>query len=198
MQTFTIGLGHRWWTQVFRRNPLVRPSDRIEVLVIGFAVLLTVVAIPVAGAIGTFVDDARTRIYAEEALTRHEVTATAVEPGVIVVQPPRGVSFSARAKWSAFGRDHSGVVNWSDQAEICDQQAIWVNDAGENVGPPTPPSRAHRDAVVIAFAVWFGVACAVGGLVYVVRRWLDRWRYTQWERAINGSRDNNGRKNHQS
>ena len=198
MQTFTIGLGHRWWTQVFRRNPLVRPSDRIEVLVIGFAVLLTVVAIPVAGAIGTFVDDARTRIYAEEALTRHEVTATAVEPGVIVVQPPRGVSFSARAKWSASGRDHSGVVNWSDQAEIGDQQAIWVNDAGENVGPPSPPSRADVDAVAIATLVLFAVANASAGLVYVVRRWLDRWRYTQWERAINGSRDNNGRKNHQS
>ena len=69
MQTFTIGVGHRWWTQVFRRNPLVRPSDRIEVLVLGFAVLLTVVAIPVAGAIGTFVHDARTRVYAEEAQT---------------------------------------------------------------------------------------------------------------------------------
>ena len=79
MQTFTIGLGHRWWIQVFRRNPLVRRSDRIEVLVLGFAVLLTVVAIPVAGAIGTFVHDARTRVYAEEALTRHEVTATAIE-----------------------------------------------------------------------------------------------------------------------
>ena len=197
MQTFTIGVGHRWWTQVFRRNPLVRRSDRIEVLVLGFAVLLTVVAIPVAGAIGTFVDDARTRIYAEEALTRHEVIATAFEDGVIVVQPP-DISFTARARWSASGREDSGVVEWLGQAKIGDQQAIWVNDAGENVGPPTPPSRADRDAVVIAFAVWVGVACALGGLVYVVRRWLDRWRYAQWDRAINGSRDNNGRRNHQS
>jgi len=89
MQTFTIGLGHRWWTQVFRRNPLVRRSDRIEVLVLGFAVLLTVVAIPVVGAIGTFVHDARNKLYAEQALTRHEVTATAIEDGVVVVQPPR-------------------------------------------------------------------------------------------------------------
>ena len=47
---------------------------------------------------------------------------------------------------------------------------------------------------MIAFVVWFGVACALGGLVYVVRRWLDRWRYAQWDRAINGSRDNNGRR----
>jgi hypothetical protein len=198
MQTFTIGLGHRWWTQVFRRNPLVRRSDRIEALVFSFAVLFTVVAIPIAGAIGTFVHDARTRVYAEEALTRHQVTATAVEPGVIVVQPPRGVSFTARAKWSASGRDRSGVVNWSDQAEIGDQQAIWVNDAGENVGPPTPPSRADGDAVAIAISLWFGVACASAGLMYVVRRWLDRWRYAEWDREINPYRDNNDRRNHQS
>ena len=197
MQTFTIGVGHRWWTQVLRRNPLVRRSDRVEVLVLGFAVLLTVVAIPVAGAIGTFVHDARTRVYTEEALTRHEVIATAIEDGVIVMQPP-DISFTARAKWTASGREHSGVVEWLGRAKIGDQQSIWVNDAGEDVGPPTPPSRADRDAVVIAFAVWFGVACAVGGLVCVVRRWLDRWRYAQWDRAINGSRDNNGRRNHRS
>jgi hypothetical protein len=197
MQTFTIGLGHRWWTQVFGRNPLVRRSDRIEALVFSFAVLFTVVAIPVAGAIGTSVHDARTRVYAEETLTRHEVTATTVQPGVIVVQPPRGVSFTARAKWSASGRDHSGVINWSDQAEIGDQQAIWVNDAGENVGPPSPPSRADVDAVAIAISLWFGVAGASAGLVYVVRRWLDRCRYAHWDRQINTFRANDGRTNHQ-
>ena len=196
MQTFTIGLGHRWWIQIFGRNPLVRPSDRIEALVLGFAVLLTVVAIPVAGAIGTFLHDARTQLYAEEALTRHQVTATAIEPGVFVVQPT-DVSFTARARWSASRRDLSGVVNWSDRAEIGDQQAIWVNDAGENVGPPSPPSRADGDAVAIAISVWFGVAGASAGLVGKVRRWLNRWRYAQWDREINASRANDGRTNHQ-
>ena len=142
----------------------MRRSDRIEGLVLSFAVLLTVVAIAVAGAIGTFVHDARTLVYAEEALTRHQVTATAIEPGVIVVQPPRGVSLAARAKWSAFGRAHTGVVKWSNRAEIGAQRAIWVNDAGENVGPPSTPSRADGDAVAIAISVWFGVAGASAGL----------------------------------
>jgi hypothetical protein len=196
MQTFTIGVGHRWWTQVFRRNPLVRPSERIEVLVLGFAVLLTVVAIPVAGAIGTFVHDARTQLYAEQAHSRHEVTATAIEDGVFVVQPTDS-SFTARASWTASGREHSGVVEWSGRAKIGDQQSIWVNDAGEDVGPPTPPSRADRDAVAIAISVWFGVAGASAALVGITRRWLNRWRYAQWDREINASRANNGRTNHQ-
>jgi hypothetical protein len=33
--------------------------------------------------------------------------------------------------------------------------------------------------------------------VYVVGRWLDRWRYAQWDREINASHDNNDRRNHQ-
>jgi hypothetical protein len=103
MQTFTIGIGHRWWAQVFRRNPLVRHSDRIEALVRGFAVVVVVVAIPVALAIGTSVHDGRTRVYAEESRSRHQVTATAVERGEVVVEY-RGVSFMARATWSASGR----------------------------------------------------------------------------------------------
>ena len=53
MQTFTIGLGRGWWVRLLGRNPLVRSSDRIEVMVLSLAVLLTVVAVPVAGAIGT-------------------------------------------------------------------------------------------------------------------------------------------------
>ena len=196
MQTFTIGVGHRWWTQVFRRNPLVRRSDRIEVLVLGFAVLLTVVAIPVAGAIGTFVHDARTRVYAEEAQTRHQVTATAIEDGTVVMQP-KSLSFTARATWSAAGRDHTEIVMWSDQVKAGDQQSIWVNADGAKVGPPSSSGDAAADAVGIAIYVWLGVAAASAGVVYLVRRGLDHRRYAQWDCELNASRENDGRTNHQ-
>ena len=58
METFTVGLGDRWWSRVGSRNPLVRSSDRIEAMVLSLAVLLTLVAVPIAGAIDTFVYDA--------------------------------------------------------------------------------------------------------------------------------------------
>jgi hypothetical protein len=51
--------------------------------------------------------------------------------------------------------------------------------------------------VGIAINVWLGVAAASAGLVYVVRRGLDRRRYAQWDCEINASRDNHGRTNHQ-
>ena len=196
MQTFTIGLGRGWWVRLLGRNPLVRSSDRIEVMVLSLAVLLTVVAVPVAGAIGTFVYDAQTRVYAEEAQTRHQVTATAIEDGTVVMQPktsplppaPRGVPPVVIT---------SEIVKWLGQAKTGDQQAIWVNADGANVGPPSPSSDADRDAVGLAINVWLGVAAASAGLVYVVRRGLDHRRYAQWDCEINGSRENDGRTNHQ-
>ena len=140
MQTFTIGLGRGWWVRLLGRNPLVRSSDRIEVMVLSLAVLLTVVAVPVAGAIGTSVYDAHTQAYAEEAQTRHQVTATAIEDGTVVMQP-KSLSFTARATWSAARRDHTEIVMWSDQVKAGDQQAIWVNADGAKVGPPSSSSR---------------------------------------------------------
>src|SRR5262245_37084832 len=111
METFTIGLGHRWRVHVFGRSPLVRRSDRIEALVLVLAVMLTVLAVPVAGAIGTLVHDARARMYAEEAQTRHEVVATSTADGMVVPQL-RSVAFAAEAAWTDSGIDHSGMVAW--------------------------------------------------------------------------------------
>jgi hypothetical protein len=196
VQTFTIGLGDRWWSRVWSRNPLVRRTDRIEAMVLSLAVLLTVVAVPIAGAFGTVVYDAHTRVYAEEAQTRHQVTATATEDGKVVTQPER-ISFTARATWSAAGRDHSEIVISSDQVKAGDQQSIWVNADGAKVEPPSSSSGAAADAVGIAISVWLAVAAASAGLVYVVRRGLDSRRYAQWDCELNASRQNDGRRNHQ-
>jgi hypothetical protein len=197
METFTIGLGDRWWVQAFGRSPLLRRSDRIEALVLVFAVMLTVVAVPIAGAIGTSVHDARARMYAEQAQTRHEVIATATADGIVVPQL-RSVAFAAEAAWTDSGVNHSGIVAWPDRAKVGDQQHIWVNGAGEFVGPPSSPSRADVDAVAVALAVWLGVGEASAALVYLVRRGLDQRRYAEWDREINASQANNGRRNHQS
>jgi hypothetical protein len=197
METFTIGLGNHWWVRAFGRNPLVRRSDRIEAIVLVFAVMLTVIALPIAGAYGTFVHDERARLYAEEAQTRHQVIATATEDGSVVPQL-KGVAFTAEAMWNDAGRNNTGEVVWSGRAKAGDQQNIWVDSQGEFVGQPSSQSRADSDAVVAAMAVWLGAAEASVALVYLVRRWLDRWRYAEWDRQIRGSHNNDDRRNHQS
>ena len=58
MQTFTL-LPQRWWVvRVFGRNPLVRLSDRVGVLLVLLACVVSIIAAPVAGAVGTAVYDA--------------------------------------------------------------------------------------------------------------------------------------------
>jgi len=196
VETFTIGLGRDWWVRLLARNPLVRSSDRIEVMVLSLAVLMTAVAVPIAGAIGTSAYDAHTRVYAQEAQTRHQVSATVIEDGTVVMQP-KSISFTARTTWSAAGRDHSEIVMWSDRVKAGDQQSIWVDADGAKVGPPSSSSDAAADAVGIAINVLLGVAAASAGLVYLVRRGLDHRRYAQWDCELNASRENHGRTNHQ-
>ena len=143
MQTFTIGLGRRWWIRLLGRNPLVRRSDRIEVMVLSLAVLLTVVAVPSRGPSAPSCMTHGRGSMPRRRRPRHQVIATAIEDGTVVAHP-KSISFTARATWSAAGRDHSEIVVWSDQVKAGDQQVIWVNADGEKVGPPSSPSRCSR------------------------------------------------------
>jgi len=67
---------HGWWVlRACGRNPLVRGIDRLELLIITVGVLVVLVAAALAGALGTAVHDARSRVYIAQAQTRHTVTA---------------------------------------------------------------------------------------------------------------------------
>jgi len=197
MQTFSIGPGNRWWIQVITCNPLVRRSDRIELVVITCAALLTILAVPIAGAIGTSVHDERTRLYAAEAQARHQVLATATQNGEVVPQL-RSVAFIAAARWTDSGISHSGTVAWPDRAKLGDQQRIWVNSQGEYIGQPSSPDRADLEAVTAALVVWLGVAEFSAGLVYLMRLRLDRWRLAEWDRELNVPHNDNDRRNNRS
>ena len=79
MQWLTVA----WWrwrlAQALARNPVVRTSDRIEVAVMALAVAVSLVAMPVALAIGTAVHDEHARAYTAEQHDRHRVVATTTE-----------------------------------------------------------------------------------------------------------------------
>jgi putative copper export protein len=186
MQTFTIGLGRTWWIRLVGRNPLVRRSDRIEAWSAALALLVIAIATPMVGAIGTSVYGARSQHYAEEAESRHEVVATAMEDAT-VVELPAHVEFKVRATWNAAGRVHDEIVEWSDEAKGGERKAIWVDDQGGHARPPSPPSTAVSDAVGIALSVWLGVIATVVGAVSMIRRRLNHRRYAQWEHEINAS-----------
>jgi hypothetical protein len=56
-ETFTLRLPRWPIFGLFRRNPLLRASDRIEALVMALAVMVSLLAVQVAAAVGTAVHD---------------------------------------------------------------------------------------------------------------------------------------------
>jgi hypothetical protein len=198
METFTIGLRSPWWVRALgRRNPLVRRSDRIEAMALLIAIVVSVAAIPIAGAIGMSVRDARAQFYTDDAQVKRQVIATATENGEIVPNG-RSIGFSAEAAWSEAGRTHRGEVPWADWAKVGDQQSIWVNNEGEYVAAPPSPSQADGEAISVALLMWLGIAQAAAGLVYLVRHRLNRRRYTQWDREIDVLHESHGRRKYES
>lgn len=186
MQQFTITWGRYWFSRIAGRNPLVRGDDRIQAWLLLLAALVTVLALPVAAAIGTAVYDAHSRSYTEEAKHRHTVTATALENSTIEVGPgPADVSFHVRASWTVAGSDHVDVVEWADEATAGDHADIWVDDiTGEPVDPPRQPSRAAGDAVGVALSVWFAVMAITASTAYLTQLRIVHHRDIQWDREL--------------
>ena len=65
LDTFTVRLPRWRFARLFGFNPLVRVRDRVEALVVVLAVVVMLLAVPIAAAVGTAVYDSRSRQYAD-------------------------------------------------------------------------------------------------------------------------------------
>jgi hypothetical protein len=152
MDTFTVHLP-RWpiLLRLLGRDPLVRTTDRIEALVLVLTVVVSVLAAPIAAAVGTEVHDSRRHVYAEQAHTRHSVAATVTDVPASQ-QVLRTSTITVPARWSAAGAEHTGAVKAQSTAKTGDRIEIWVDNKGAQVPVPTPTSRAALEAVTGALA----------------------------------------------
>lgn len=183
LETFTIGLPR--WTifALFRRNPLLRTSDRIEALAMAVAVMVSLLAIPVAAALGTAVHDSQRDVYAQQHHTRHLVTAT-ITDDTAAQKISRTNTVTMAARWSAAGAEHTGAVTAQSATEPGDHVAIWVDDNGELIDEPTSTSRAGVDAVTAALFMWAGVTTAAALLVAGIQAVCGRIRAIRWQHGI--------------
>ncbi|MFN6545068.1 Rv1733c family protein [Mycolicibacterium nivoides] len=182
METFTIGLGC-WGARLLGRNPLVRNVDRMESVMLAILATLCLLALPIAASMGTFVHDSRARAYVEDAQSKHQVTAVAIEDGHGSISG-RKVAFTARATWRFGGREHDGVIAWPTRPDKGAQQGMWVNSEGVSVRAPRPQARAVGEAVLVGLSAWVAMAAAAASLVYVVHRKFDRVRSAAWDREL--------------
>jgi hypothetical protein len=192
METFTID-PRRWWMfRIFSRNPLLRSTDRIEMLVIVLAIAVSLAAAPIAGAVGSAVYGARHHFYAQEAQTRHAVTATVIDTSIndrtaidsrASVERSSG-SVGVQATWPDGKGLRTGLLQSDKPVKVGQPVKIWVDNSGTNVGPPTPASRAGADAFGIGWGIWFSVSLVAASLAALTLTRLQRTRDAQWEREI--------------
>jgi hypothetical protein len=184
MDAFTVRLPR--WPVLLRlrgRDPLVRTTDRIEALVVVLAVVVSLLAIPIAAAVGTAVHDSRRHLYAEQTHTRQTVAATVTDVPASQ-QILRTGTTTVPARWTAGGAEHTGAVKAPSTTKTGDTVEIWVDDNGAQVPAPTPTTRAAVEAATSALVIWISVAAIAATLSTLTRAVCDRIRLTGWQHDL--------------
>ncbi|MEV2246665.1 hypothetical protein [Streptomyces sp. NPDC049970] len=175
-------LGIRRW----RRNPVCRPTDRLEAWVALAALLLMVVVAPVLGWLsGSLTDDALQRSVRAQHAHRHLTPA-------VVVREASGTSRFAQDPEAAVAEDTartSVVAGWrapdgtartgkvsttSAVAAPGTRIRVWTDDRGFPATRPMDAATARTHAVLAGI----GVTLLAGGLTETARR-LVVWRMMQ-------------------
>ncbi len=188
METFTLDPRYWWIARIFGRNPLLRPTDRIEALVMLVAFAVSLLAIPFAGVAGGVTYGIRDRLYVQEAHERHAVLATVTETaaddsGITVVQ----------AKWPVADGGRTGALELVHAVKVGDRTEIWVDTNGDPVARPAPTWQAVGDAFAAAMATLLVMGIGVTSLVVSARSRVYRARNAQWDREISCLREDGGR-----
>lgn len=181
MDTFTVHVSRPLFVRLFGGNPLVRASDRVEALVLVLAVVMLVLAAPIAAAVGIAVHSSRSHLYVEQAQNRHMVTATVIGDSDAhrnLFRP----TVTAPARWFAAGIEHTGAVTAQRTLKPGDSIDIWVGPDGSRVGPPM--STAVDEAVATALAIWLSVVIAAAALFAASRAALIRKCRTRWQHDV--------------
>lgn len=183
-----IGGLWRW-----RHNPLRRTTDLLEAWLACVALVLVVVAAPLAGAVvGTVTQDALQRSVREQHRARVEVAATVVRKHdrSPLELDPETASTGDRygrvvAAWTApDGTGRQGTVRAGLQdARPGDRFALWTDGAGRPVARPLDTATATAHAVLAGVGAALGAAAlAEGGRRLILWHMLRR-RYARLDRA---------------
>lgn len=191
MQTFTLRFG--LLNRLSMNNPLVRATDRIEAVATLLVVLLAIVAVPIAGAMGTAVYDDLARTFAAERPSRHAVDAVAVGASHVAPQPYERPHLT-EIRWEFAGTTHTDEIR-TGEMDTGERIAVWVDDAGNRVQPVPTDEDAAAQAVIAAFAFWAAVVGSAATAWVLLRMRLNRLRSEAWDRELDDLADNDGRTN---
>ncbi|WP_157573796.1 Rv1733c family protein [Nocardia jejuensis] len=175
-----------WQARPWNTSPLMRVSDRFEVVVRALAVLLAAIAIPMAGAIGTVsYTGAVDRITAQDAGKSHitaTVTADAqrmLESDRMRVPPDR---YQAPVEWVVDGRTETAVVEVTGPQVPGAAVPLWIGKDGRPTAEPARPGSAAAEGIGTGIAILIECWCAAAAAVWITASVLDARRNAHWER----------------
>ncbi len=178
------------FAQHFRRqlralgfNPLIRASDRLEVLAVLSVLATAIFALPFAADAGTMLYDAGVRTADEQAHSRHSVEAVAVEDSATLPAEFNDPSY-VRAQWAEGTQLRSERVLTPTTVRAGEPLEIWLDNAGEVVAAPQTAADAELNAVVAAGTIWVALVACSALVAFVIRASLDRSRDRAWEHEL--------------
>jgi hypothetical protein len=180
MSTHPLLPQRMWNMRPWRTSPLMRVSYRVESVLHAGAVILILLAIPVAVTLGAQTYTSRIQqcdrvaasIHATQAVLDSDANPRDMVYGVMTV----------KAHWRYAGRDHSGETIVTARAKAGEHIPIWVNNAGDQTSRPPTHAQALPDAVAFAVGVYGLFAAFVLAVWHLVGWRLELRRCAGWSR----------------
>src|SRR6516225_8039438 len=170
----------------FDRNPLRRRTDRIEAAIRVAAVILLLVAVPIATiAVGRQVDRLALRQAHAQQAADHQVTAVLLQRAQATGVPDPYMSIQLTyvlARWQPPSQaPRSGQVLAPAGAHAGSTVKAWVDASGAVTGPPPDPRMIAGDATMSVVVTGLIASMLVLGSNALARCALDRRRMRAWD-----------------
>ncbi|MGX1804361.1 Rv1733c family protein [Nocardia sp. NPDC055321] len=177
----------RWWRMLpWNPSPLMRGSDRFEIVLRFFAAIAVVVAVPVAGAAGTAgYTGAAARIAAQDAgksRVEAQVTEQAVRLGTSDRYGAYHDRYEARVRWTFAGTEQTAKVEVDTLAQVGEQVPLWIDRDGKPATAPTRAGAAAAEGIGTGLALLVETWCAAAASVWIASTVLESRRNARWER----------------
>ncbi|GAA1654383.1 hypothetical protein GCM10009733_059630 [Nonomuraea maheshkhaliensis] len=168
-------------------NPLRRPSDRLESVLVLATLTLVLLSVWPAVLGGRLVFETAWQDEHARSGTRYQVTATLLQDA-----PPSRVSFTeipserpvTAARWAtSTGTERIAQVPVPPAAKAGSPVTVWLDASGAPAPPPTDPAVPRMRGMAAGLLIMLAAAFLALVSFVVWRRWMDRVRYREWELA---------------
>jgi len=182
---FTLGSG-----------PLKRTSHRVEFASRVVVLLVVLLSVPVALAVGTAVRSDLATVARQQSAERTQVTAVVTADAVALEDASPRVRVPVPAEWtSPTGTPVEGEVLARPTTRAGDTVVLWTTSDGRPTSPPLTPAAVRRSTCVLTGLCWAGTVVTTV-LLHVAlcrllasradRRWAREWARVEptWSRRV--------------